>query len=191
MSCIHKVLFFLMCFNTTWNYSQTNDSIIKYSFYGRLMPISVYSGAGYLQDKIAQSIEFGISHGVIDAGLCFGSYTQRRDTTTFAEFKITMDASQYGIYSNEFSIGIGHVFNSKTPIMLEASYTIMAQITNTFGIGISTGYYDFAGNTYDLSKNYYGLFLRYGLIRDMNGRLNRTRIHHRRKNNGSTINFHH
>ena len=146
------------------------------------MPISVYSGAGYIQDKIAQSIEFGVSHGVIDAGFCFGSYTQRRDTTTFAEFKITMDASQYGIYSNEFSIGVGRVFNSKTPIMLEASYTIMAQIYTNFGIGISTGYYDFAGNTFDLSKNYYGLFIRYGLMRDMNGRLNRTKIHHRRKN---------
>lgn len=178
----YYLLTFLLFIQFHFLIGQTNDTIIKSSFYGRMMPVSVYSGAGYLQDKIAQSIEFGISHGVIDAGLCFGSYTQRRDTTSFVEFKITMDASQYGIYSNEFSIGIGHVFNSKTPIMLEASYTIMAQVTNNFGIGISTGYYDFAGNTYDLTKNYYGLFLRYGLIRDMNGRLNRTRIHHRRKN---------
>lgn len=166
------------------------DKHLKFSLYGRMMPLSVYSGAGYLQDKIAQSMEIGISHGVIDAGLCVGSYTQRRDTTTFVEFKITMDASQYGIYSNEFSLGIGHVFNSKTPIMLEASYTIMAQVTNNLGIGISTGYYDFAGTTYDLSKNYYGLFLRYGLIRDMNGRLNRTKMQHRRKNGIIKNGFH-
>lgn len=160
---------------------ENSDTLVEYSYYGRFMPISLYSGSGYLQDKIAQSFEIGLSHGVIDIGFCLGNYTQRRDTTTFVEFKITMDAAQYGIYSNEFSLGFGHVFNSKTPLLLEASYTIMAQVDDNFGIGISTGYYDFAGDVYDLSKTYYGLFIRYGLMRDMNGRLNRAKIHHRRK----------
>jgi hypothetical protein len=181
---IKVLILFFIPFITSVVLSQNSDTnaYVKTSLYGRLMPISVYSGAGYIQDKIAQSFELGFSHGVIDAGLCFGSYTQRRDTTSFLEFKITMDASQYGIFSNEFSIGFGRVFHSKTPIMLEASYTIMAQLSTHFGIGISTGYYDFAGDTFDLSKNYYGLFIRYGLMRDMNGRLNRTKLHHRRKN---------
>jgi len=169
------LLIFLLLSNIV--FSQI-DTTIQSSFYARVMPVSIYAGAGNLKDKISQNIEAGISYGVMDMGLAIGSFTQRRDTTTFVELKMTMDASQYGIFSNEFSVGFGHVFKSNTPIMLDASYTIMAQVHKMWGIGITTGYYDFAGNTVDLPKNYYGIFIRYGALRNMNGGLNRTRNHH-------------
>ena len=179
----------LLVFFIIYGYAiaQTNDSIIKSSWYGRIMPYSICTGGGSLNNNysisptVAQNVEIGVSYGVIDAGISYGSYSYSRDTTSFAELKITMDASQYGIYSNEFSVGFGRIFNSKTPIMLDASYTIMAQVYSNFGIGITTGYYDFVGTQYDISKIYYGFFMRYGLIRDMNGSLNRTKMRHRKR----------
>lgn len=146
---------------------------VKSSWYGRSMPVSLYTGAGYIQDKISQNIEFGRSYGVVDVGVVYGRMNLRADSNKYIEARATMDASQYGIFSNEISIGVGRVFNSKTPIMLEISYTIFAQVSKKIGIGIVTGYYDFSGNTNDASKTFYGLFLRYGLLRDVNGILNR------------------
>ena len=174
---MNKILTTLFIFILFFSFSQ-NDSTVKSSIYFRIMPVSICTGGGSLNNNInlppsfAQTIEFGKSYGVIDLGLSLGSYTAyRRDTTTFAEFKITMDASQYGIFSNEFNLGIGYIFNSTTPIILEASYTIMAQIHHRFGVGLSTGFYDFVGREYDVTRAYYGLFIRYGLPRDMNGSL--------------------
>jgi hypothetical protein len=165
--------------------SQTDT--VKASWYARVMPYSICTGGGSLNNNISiaptisRNIETGVSYGVIDLGLCYGSYSNNLDTTSFGEIKLTMDASQYGIFSNEFSLGVGRIFNSATPILLDASYTIMAQLPHKLGLGVTTGYYDFVGRQYDISKIYYGFFIRYGLLRDMNGGLNRTRNHHRKK----------
>lgn len=174
-----KKLIILLSLISNMTFGQI-DTTVKSSFYARVMPAAIYTGAGSLSQKISQSLEAGVSYGVMDMGLAIGSFTQHRDTTTFVELKMTMDASQYGIFSNEFSVGFGHVFKSNTPIMLDATYTIMAQVHKAWGIGITTGFYDFAGTTTDLPKNYYGIFIRYGALRNMNGGLNRTRNHHHR-----------
>jgi hypothetical protein len=49
-----------------------------------------------------------------------------------------MDIAQYGIFSNEMTIGAGEVFNSREYLMLELSYTIYAQFWKNFGVGIIT-----------------------------------------------------
>jgi hypothetical protein len=172
---------FLFCFNNS--FCQT-DSIVKVksSWYGRSMPVSLYTGAGLMIDKVSSNIEFGRSFGVIDVGIVAGQMNQRADSNKYAEARVTMDASQYGRFSNEISIGVGRVFNSRTPIMLEISYTVFAQIYKKWGIGIITGYYDFSGDNSDVSKTFYGLFIRYGLQRsEQGGLINRkVRSHHRR-----------
>ncbi len=162
--------------------SYSQDTTVKSSWYVRGMPVSLYTGAGKLYTKISQSIELGRSFGMIDAGLAFGKINQLADSNKFIEARFTMDASVYGRYSNELSLGFGHVFNSNTPIMLEISYTIMAQVYRNWGIGIVTGYYDFSGDTADVSRTYYGLFIRYGLKRSESGSLinKKVRLHHRR-----------
>ena len=154
--------------------AQINDSIIKItkvksSWYFRAMPIGVYSGAGYMDDRITQNSEFGRSYGPIDAGIAIGRISQRKDSTLYLQGRVTMDAAQYGIFSNEFAVGAGYVFNSQMPLMLEISSTIFAQVGKNWGLGIIVGYYDYSGNTRDASKNLYGLFFRYGLLRDDGG----------------------
>ena len=196
---IKYILLFLLFLNTL-AFGQTiidrdtvssNDSVIDDSWYARVMPYSIVTGAGslnnaiYLPPSVAQFVEFGKSYGVVDIGACIGSYSMNRDTTTFAEFKITMDASQYGVFSNEFNLGVGHIFKSNTPIMLEASYTIMAQVYESWGFGVSTGFYDFVGKEYDITRAYYGIFLRYGLPRNSDGNMYVNKTKGRRRKRGA------
>ena len=175
------VVIFLFVVNLL--FSQDSIVKIKSSWYGRTMPISLYTGAGLIKDKISQNIEFGRSFGVIDVGLVYGRLNQEADTNKYAEARVTMDASQYGVFSNEISIGIGRVFNPRTPIMLEISYSILAQVYKKWGIGIVTGYYDISGDYNTMNKTFYGVFIRYGLLRTENGGLLNKKVnrHHRRR----------
>lgn len=174
------VLLLLSCINLS---SQIDTTIkkVKSSFYGRAMPASLYTGSGLLIDKMSSNVEAGVSYGVLDMGITVGQINQRADSNKYVEARVTMDASQYGRVSSEISLGFGHIFKSNTPIMLEISYTIFVQVYKKFGIGVVTGFYDFSGNNADVNKTFYGIFLRYGLMRDGNGVLNmkkQSRGHH-------------
>jgi hypothetical protein len=187
-----KYILFIFLFLSTFSFSQKDKdtivdkdtiSIVRSAWYIRAVPFSIVTGAGSsLAPTRSRYIEGGWSYEVLDIGLAIGSYSKVVDNTTFAELKITMDASQYGIFSNEFSVGFGRVFKSSTPIMLEASYTIMAQVSNNIGTGIYTGFYDFVGSNYDITKSYYGVFIRFGLARNSDGEMYiKNKTHHRKK----------
>jgi hypothetical protein len=134
-------------------------------WYVRSVPFSIYTGAGKTSDRVAQNIEIGKTFRVIDLGVAFGRNSLRPDTTLFLEGRITMDVANYGIFANEMAIGAGRVFDSKGSLMLELSYNIFAQIATNFGVGITTGYYDFSNDSFDSSKTFYGFIFRYGLQR--------------------------
>jgi len=160
--------------------SSTSDSTkIKPQWYrliyARVQPFGIYTGSGYLKDRINQNAEVGYSFGMIDAGVAVGRNALRRDSlgngNVFLEGKMTMDVCQYGIFSNEMTIGAGYVFNSQTPLMLELSYTIYAQFWKNVGIGFVTGFYDFSGDYSDSYHNTFGIYLRYGLLREESGGL--------------------
>ena len=176
-----SLTFLLLVFVTGIFGQNKADTIIKVksSWYGRTMPVSLYTGSGYLKDKIMQNVELGRSFGVVDVGVAYGRISQRPDSTSFVEAKITMDASNYGKVCSEITLGGGIVFKSKTPIMLEISYTVFYQFTKYWGLGVVTGYCDFSGDTHDISKNYFGLYTRFGLQRsDGCGLMGRMRGHH-------------
>lgn len=177
---IKRALFiFLILSDFILTSQNLKDSVkIQSSWYSRITPCSVYAGYGTMNNRINQNVEFGRSIGVIDIGLAVGRLSLKSDTSYFSEFKVTMDACQYGIFSNEFSIGAGYVFNSRTPILLDISSTILAQINPKIGVGIIIGYYDISGETYGFSKNYFGLFIRFGLLRSEGGILLNKRVHH-------------
>jgi hypothetical protein len=161
------------------------------TIYVRGMPLCVYTGAGYLKDKINQNIEFGKSIGICDVGMAVGRTALRRDTahdaTTYYEARVTMEIAQYGIIANEMVIGAGYVPNARNFLMLELSYTIYAQFWNRLGLGVIAGFVDYSGNLTDNSRNTFGLFCRYGLRRpdaSLLGNIPRARrimkTHHRR-----------
>lgn len=137
----------------------------------RTMPFAIYTGAGSPRDRIAQTIEIGKSFNVLDLGIAFGRNSLRPDTTLFVEGRVTMDVANYGIFANEMTIGAGRVFDKSGSLMLELTYNIMAQIAPRVGIGLTTGYYDFSNEQNDSSKTFYGIFLRFGLMRTDSGGL--------------------
>ena len=139
--------------------------------YVRTTPFSIYTGAGNPRDRIAQSIELGKSFNVIDLGIAFGRNSLRPDTSLFLEGRVTMDVANYGIFSNEMTIGAGRVFDKQKSLMLELTYSILAQIAPRVGIGLTTGYYDFSSESTDASKTFYGIYLRFGLMRTDSGGL--------------------
>lgn len=184
--------------------SGNKDSIIntkvKSSWYARSMFVSLMS-AGQpgekLSERITQNIEFGKSIGMVDIGLAIGKaklinytsdsylvdsniitqYQDHNENKLYIQGRLTMDACQYGIFSNEISVGAGYTFSKIMPVMLEISSTIFAQIGDNWGLGIVIGTYNFTGDNDDLNKSFTGLFLRYGLIRDDGGiLLSRTRV---------------
>lgn len=140
-------------------------------WYLRALPFCIYTGAGKPNDRIAQYIEIGKTFNVIDLGLAFGRNTLRPDSTLFLEGRVTMDVANYGIFANEMTIGAGRVFDSPGSLMLELSYSIIAQVAPRLGIGLTTGYYDFSSELTDSSKTFYGVYLRYGLMRTDSGGL--------------------
>ncbi|SFD06997.1 hypothetical protein [Spirosoma endophyticum] len=139
--------------------------------YVRTTPFSIYTGAGNPRDRIAQSIEIGKSFNVIDLGVAFGRNSLRPDSTLFLEGRVTMDVANYGIFANEMTIGAGRVFDKQGSLMLELTYSIIAQVAPRLGIGLTTGYYDFSNEVTDSSKTFYGIYLRFGIMRTDSGGL--------------------
>ncbi|MCF0054964.1 hypothetical protein [Dyadobacter sp. CY356] len=137
--------------------------------YARLMPFAIYTGPGITTDRIAQMIEVGKTFNVVDVGIAFGRNSLRPDTSLFLEGKVTMDVGNIGIFANEMTIGAGRVFDNKGSLMLELSYNLFAQLSKNFGVGLTTGYYDFSNQTYGSSKSFFGVFIRYGLQRSDSG----------------------
>jgi hypothetical protein len=196
------VLIFLLIMTKT--YGQVADTLsvetdtivskkVTSSWYARSMFVSLLSANTSQTDetiktRFSQNIEFGKSFGMVDLGISIG-YAASIDSipnnhtdlkTVQSQYilgKLSMDACQYGIFSNEITIGGGYMFNKTTPIMLEISSTIFAQIGENWGLGVVYGNYNFTGDKNDLNKTFTGLFLRYGLIRDDGGiLLSRTRV---------------
>ena len=135
------------------NYKASKKIDWYQAFYMRAQPVGIYTGSGYLKDKVNQNFELGYSVGMFDFGIAVGRNALRKDSlgngNNYLEGKITMDICQYGIYSNEMTVGGGYVFQSQDYLMLELSYTIYAQFWKNLGIGITTGFYDFSGDYTD------------------------------------------
>jgi hypothetical protein len=162
-----SVFIFFFLPNLT-SYSQ-DSTLTASSWYFRTMPFSMYSNAGKYADRVSQNIEFGKSFEVLDLGLAYGRNSLRPDSTSYLQARITMDACQYGIFSNEVSIGVGKLFNSATPMIFEYSTTILAQVSKKIGVGVIVGNYDFTGEVSDVSKQFFGVFFRIGLMRNEDG----------------------
>lgn len=173
-----KKLLILLLLSTSCFSQITQDSlvVVKNSWYARTMFISMTTGGDTngetLSQRMTQNIEFGRSIGVIDLGLALGNFNSMisdSSSTKYAQIRINLDACQFGIFSNELSVGGGYMFDSKTPVMFEISSTIFAQIGEQWGLGVVFGNYDFIGDENSLNKNFFGLYLRWGLMRNEGG----------------------
>ena len=167
------LIFTIVFFIAKDSFSQINtkdfDSISK-SFYSRVVPFGTTLDAGKFSTRIIQNFEVGKTFGPLDIGIAVGRFSNS-DSTNFAQLRTTFDATQIGVFSSEFSLGVGKVFNSSSPLMLEISTTLLAQFTKKIGVGASFGSYDFIGEYQHGAKQFFGLFLRYGPMRNESGGL--------------------
>ena len=147
-------------------------------WYGRAMPFGIYTGQDKFRDKVAQYVEFGKSFDMLDIGVAVGRNALRPDSTLFTQLKVTMDVANFGVFANEMTIGAGVLFRpKKDALMLELSYNILAQVSRRAAVGITTGFYDFANEDFDLSRSFYGFVFRWGLQRtDAGGIMGRPRF---------------
>lgn len=186
-----KILIILCCLITFSIYSQdTINNRVSSSWYARSMFISLLNsgqtGSGVdesLYSRNTNNIEIGRSFTSVDIGICYGKinlinynsdYLQvlaYKENTNYLQSRLTLNVAQYGIFSNEISVGGGYIFHSRTPVMSEISTTIFAQVGRNYGIGVIYGAYNFTGNHDDLNKTFMGIYLRYGLLRDDKGSL--------------------
>jgi hypothetical protein len=167
------LIFTIVFFIAKDSFSQINtkdfDSISK-SFYSRVVPFGTTLDAGKFSTRIIQNFEVGKTFGPLDIGIAVGRFSNS-DSTNFAQLRTTFDATQIGVFSSEFSLGVGKVFNSSSPLMLEISTTLLAQFTKKIGVGAIFGSYDFIGEYEHGTKQFFGLFLRYGPMRNESGGL--------------------
>lgn len=166
ITCIF--FFAFQAFSQSENTKDTSSSFS--STYVRINPLGISSDIGKFSTKIVQNLEIGKSFGPLDVGIAYGRFAVS-DSTQYMQLRTTFDASQIGIFSSEFAIGAGRVFNSTTPLMFEVSTTLMAQLSSNIGIGAIVGTYDFIGENNQFNKTFYGIFLRYGLLRTEGGLL--------------------
>ena len=185
-----KIFILLLLIGLSGNAQVKTDSItvqvdtviskkVNSSWYCRTMPIALLSASitnETLKQRVSQNFEIGKSFGMVDVGLAFSNVNSitndsipKSFKTHFIEAKLTMDACQYGIFSNEITIGAGYMFNYTTPVMLEISSTIFAQVGENWGLGVVYGNYNFTGDSNDVNKTFTGLYVRIGFIRDDGG----------------------
>jgi hypothetical protein len=164
--------FFILFLNSNLISQTVNNDTSKTSkpYYFRLSPIGTSIDIGKYKEKLVQNFEVGKTFGPMDIGLAYGRFSVS-DTTTYAQLRTSFNATQVGIFSSELALGVGHVFNSSTPMMFEISTTLMAQVADNIAIGAIFGNFDLVGETNQFTKTFYGLFLRYGLQRNENGGL--------------------
>lgn len=168
-----KLILSLLLFNVCILQAQNNDTIAKPMYY-RVNFVSLTSDSNdsipLISDRIMQNIEIGKSLGIADVGVSLGAISVKNlKKTSFIEGKANLDTYQVGIFSNEVSLGVGYVFNSPTPIMLELSSTIFCQVDDNWGLGVVYGYDSLIGDYREHNLNFFGLYLRFGLLRDDGG----------------------
>jgi hypothetical protein len=192
-----KILLLFTFISSAQEVQKDSISEVKSSWYGRTMFTALTTGndtnGETISQRITRNVEFGRSIGSVDVGLAVGEFNHIAADSSgvkYTELRVSMDACQFGIFSNEISVGAGYMFNSKTPVMMEISSTLYAQVTDKFGVGFVFGNIDFVGNYDDSNKSFFGLYLRYGLIRNEGGILtnklhaiNHIRNHKNRKRN--------
>ncbi|MEY2922886.1 MAG: hypothetical protein RL108_1512 [Bacteroidota bacterium] len=192
-----KILLLFTFISSAQEVQKDSISEVKSSWYGRTMFTALTTGndtnGETISQRITRNVEFGRSIGSVDVGLAVGEFNHIAADSSgvkYTELRVSMDACQFGIFSNEISVGAGYLFNSKTPIMMEISSTLYAQISDKFGLGFVFGNIDFVGDYNDSNKSFFGLYLRYGLMRNEGGILtnklhlaNQARRHNNRKRN--------
>ena len=143
------LLFLLLCIGLYAN-SQTQDTIQKYISFNT----AIISSAGPLDENISNTLEFGKQwDGVFSLGISFGQISK----DLYNEIRPNLNVFQVGRFVNTFTPGLGYIYHSNMPVLIEFTTGIEYSWTNTIHLNIQFGQYYFSGKSNQNSNVFIGL----------------------------------
>ena len=118
--------------------------------------------------RFAPDVEFGRTYGIFDIGLAEGktnSFSSGRDTSSYLEFRPTINVFSAGRFSEALCLGGGYVFGAKQGLMTEICNSINFNISTTFAVAVTQGYYFFDGTNDNRTAQFMGLAFTYNFLK--------------------------
>lgn len=121
---------------------------------------SYYNGAGTFSNQGMATIEVGrYLQEDFTAGIAVGT-TSFSGGNMYIEARPTFYYSS-GKFSQGFTIGVGYVFNSSAPFMVEWGTSTNFQFSKQWGIALAVGAYNFNGELFAADYSYFGTSVTY------------------------------
>jgi hypothetical protein len=122
---------------------------------------------GGVAKRFSPAIEFGKTYGIFDIGLATGrtnSLSSGSDTTSYIEFRPTINIFSKGRFAEGLCLGGGYVFKGKLGLMTEICNSINFNISEIVALAITQGYYFFDGTNSSKNTQYVGFSVTYNFL---------------------------
>jgi hypothetical protein len=122
---------------------------------------------GSIGKRISPSVEFGRTYGIFDIGLATGrlSLKGRSDTSTYMEFRPTINIFSKGRFAESLCLGGGYIFGAKQGLMTEICNGINFNISENLALAVLQGYIFIDGTNSSRSTQYFGINVTYNFIK--------------------------
>jgi hypothetical protein len=123
---------------------------------------------GSIAQRISPSIEFGRTYGIFDIGLATGRLNSLKgssDTSTYLEFRPTINIFSKGRFAESLCLGAGYIFGAKQGLMTEICNGINFNISEYLAIAVLQGYIFIDGSNSNRSTQYMGINVTYNFLK--------------------------
>lgn len=123
---------------------------------------------GSFRKRFSPSVEVGRTYGIFDIGLAAGKLNiagSGSDTTSFLEFRPTINVFSKGRFSESLFLGAGYVFNAKERMLTEICNNINFNISEKVAVSVAQAYIFFDGVNSHRNSQYMGFNLTYNLLK--------------------------
>ncbi len=139
----------------------------RYFYLGATTNVFVNTKGGFAK-RFSPSFEVGRTYGIFDMGIAAGKFNtigSGSDTTTFFEFRPTINIFSKGRFAEALCLGAGYVVKANQGLVTEICNSINFNISETVAVAVLQGYYFFDGTNSSRSTQYMGINLTYNLLR--------------------------
>jgi hypothetical protein len=142
-----KLIFGILCFLSFNLYSQ--DSSQTYIS----LNTNLISNTGTIGKNTSTALEIGKQWNVFSLGFVTGQI----GSELYNELRPNLNVFQQGKFVNTFTPGVGYIYKSEQPIVIEFTTGIEYSCTNTWHLNINFGQYYFSGKNGYTSNVFIGL----------------------------------
>jgi hypothetical protein len=123
---------------------------------------------GSIAQRVSPSVEFGRTYGIFDIGLATGRLNSLKgsgDTSTYLEFRPTINIFSKGRFAESLCLGAGYIFAAKQGLMTEICNAINFNISEYLAIAVLQGYIFIDGTNSSRSTQYMGINITYNFLK--------------------------